>query len=414
MHSSYQQRSQQANYTRNPASGAMSSRAGVNSVGMPSNSGNNTVASMAARQTAQSHQQQTTQQTVPSHMVYHHQHQPLLLPFNPYPNQRIPTGFVPAGNSHFQYINMPPFYSLLPQQQNRSNAGSAQAIQAGTPIGASVGATPVGGANSQQQQQQPAQHQTQINQHTQHYLQQPAANPTAMNAGTGIVLYPVAKQAKKILEIIDPKTGQNVMDEFKSNKPSLTGSSNSAPLLIEPPPAATPTSLNAKSWINPDNDSNPSTVKPDPSAVFIADIAITTDTAETAKSPPGMVLVASSSERAEPSGGRYRWQFGTDGPDQVAAFSNPGLVEIPISENVSGYRKTGTTRTGAEKFVPGARKFPPGADQMPTTAHETYKLEQREQLNDVHLQPHTPVVSAIAYGPSVDIPPKQSKYVKRR
>lgn len=383
MHSSYQQRPQQANYTRNTASGAMSNRAGENnSSGMSSNvvNSNNTSAAMTPRQAAQPHQQQSAQQNLTGHMVFQ---QPVLLPYTAFPNQRIP--YMPTGHNHYQYVSMPHLYSMVPQQPHRSNAGTAHAIQTGTPIGANVGAKPVGGANTQQLQH-PAQHQAQINQHPQHYLQQPAVNQTAMNVGTGmnpmysVTAQPQPKQAKKILEIIDPKTGQNILDDYKSNKPSSSGSSGSASLTIEPPHAQPPEATTAS--LNQLDVSH--------------EINIVADTA------PGATV--------ESAGGRYRWPFTGDAATHTQEHQQTDLVtpeagfEIPLSENTSAVRKTGSARTsGVDKFTSGQR-----------TTHEIYNLEQREQLNDVPPQPHTPVVSAIADGPSVDIPPKQSKNVKRK
>lgn len=300
----------------------MSSRGGVNnSSGIPNNvvnSGSNSGSSMNSRQNAQAHQQQATQPTVPPHMLFQPQ---VILPYPAFPNQRIPAGFVPAGNASYSNpIYLPPYSYIVSPQQHRSNAGSAQNIQTGTPLGANVSAASVGGSNTQQQQP-PTQHQAQINQHTPHYLQQQTVNPTPMSGMNA--MYPVPtpqpKAAKKIIPIIDPKTGQNILERFtseKSSSQSASGGSGSAALTIDPPHAPQTAGIQSQSQVDVSHD------------------------ATSSHAPPSSLII--------------------------------GQID-----------------------------------------HDAYSVEQRETANDVPPQPHTPVVSAIADGPSVDIQPKQSKNIKR-
>lgn len=199
------------------------------------------------------------------------------------------------------------------QQAQRSSTGGVHSMPAGAALGNNVAATSVAGANAQQQQQQqqqPAQHQAQINQH---YLHQ-QVNP-ALNVAQMYVAPPPQqkKQEKKILEIIDPKTGVNILENYNSKKPSATA--GSAPLTVD---------------------------------------------AQLSGQPAGAITQL-------------------DAHDATAA-----AVHTPT-------------------VAPGVR-----------TEHDAYNIEQRELLNDVPQSQHTPVVSAIADGPSVEIPPKQSKNIKRK
>lgn len=316
MHSSYQQRQQQPNYARNPNSGAMQNRAGGSGAsGLPNNivnNGNNAGTVIPARQNAQPHQQQ---------VIY--QQSPVLVPFSHYSSQRNIAGFVQASN---QFANgmygLPQPYSYL---VHRPGAGASQNLQAGAPMGANVGAVSVGGTNSQQHQQS-SQHQAQINQHAAHYLPQAAVNPTPINVGSGMgsmyaVPAPPPKAAKKILEIIDPNTGQNIMEKFTSEKASSkpnSGGSGSSALSIDPP-------------IPPQVTGSP--------ALNIPPLEVSHD-------------IVAPHAPAAPSTGLVFTQMGD------AVTIEQCALDVP--------------------------------------------------------QPHTPVVSAIADGPSVDIPPKQSKNVKRK
>lgn len=305
-----------------------------NTTSIPSNvvvnSGSNAGASITARQTTQSHQQQTTQPTVQQHLMFQPATGPIILPF--YPQQR--QGIFPQQTGapyHANYQQFVPYFhhQLVHPQQHRSQAGAAQNLQTGTPLGANVGAATVGGANTQQQQQ-PSQHQPQLNPHTTHYMQQQTVNPPPMQVGQPMgSMYPQAAQPnkapKKILQIIHPDTGVDIMESFTSQKTSSTsGSTTSAALSIDKPSAA---------------------------------------------------------------------------PVTGSPALNQSQLEASHEATVSQVPTTASTVT---------------LSSIEQAEHDGYTIDQRELINDVPPQPHTPVVSAIVDGPSVDIPPKQSKTIKRR
>lgn len=315
MHSPYQ-RPQPSNYSRNPNAVSMSNRSG-NATGIPSNvvnNGNNAGASMASRQAGQQHQQQS--HAVPIMMS------PLYLPNYQYP--RGMQGFVP-GSSYGSapiYVQHPAisYMNMVQPQTHRSNAGAVQSMPTAT-LGTNVGASSVAGANAQQQQQQPTPHQSQMNQH---YLQQQVNSATAINVPPSLgSMYPVAPppqqqkgKEKKILEIIDPKTGENILEGLSSKKPQTSGS-----------------------------------------------VTLAADTQHSGQST-GAISQLDVHEAS------------------AAAVHAPAITPVPLV--------------------------------LGQVDHDAYNIEQREILNDVPPTTHTPVVSAAADGPSVDIPPKPAKNIKRK
>lgn len=293
MHSQYP-RQQATSYPRNQTV-QMSNRGGN---AIPSNIVNNGNSAGASMQSRQTH----------SHQPPNSAHVPIYVPYPPQYTQ-------PARNMSHAYHGLPysnhPIY--LPQMQwiqapHRSNSGVVPTLQSGPALNSNVTATSVSGANAPQQQPQVG-HQTQM---SQHYLPQ-AVNPTSS-------MYQVPaqpqqqKKEKKILEIINPETGKDVLADFKN----LTAGANAASTSVD-------TQI------------------------------------------PGQSAPVAAIQQLADSHDAVHMQSSTPAPIML------GRIDA-----------------------------------------DSYNIDQRELLEDVPQPPHTPVVSAIADGPSVDIPPKQTKNIKRK